>query len=216
MNCREFEERLHLLVGGTIPGFLRESAHEHLAVCKRCRLLYGIARGEGEIPDPGVREDLTASILEKTSGGVFAGAALAAVGGAASAGCSALASGGGGGAASSQPTPPLKRITAAAQAKRTGKPHTPTGNCRLADADGIASGSLLRWRSIANRNSEFANSIQSLAGANPSLGYSLRNSSCVSSRGGAHVPSGWRSWITCRQAVGAGPALNCQRNSWPA
>ena len=68
MNCREFEEKLHLLADPDSPLFLRRAGDAHAAVCPRCRQLRAIAAGETEPFDSGGAEDLTASILRRTTG----------------------------------------------------------------------------------------------------------------------------------------------------
>jgi hypothetical protein len=75
MNCREIEEKLHLLADPAVPAALRDAAQAHISGCARCRRLVALAVGEGEeaaggereLPG-GVPEDLIAEVLRKTTG----------------------------------------------------------------------------------------------------------------------------------------------------
>jgi hypothetical protein len=75
MNCREIEEKLHLLAASSAPADLRDAARAHLAGCARCRQLVALATGgcgesvgeERELAE-GVPNDLLAGVLRKTTG----------------------------------------------------------------------------------------------------------------------------------------------------
>jgi len=69
MNCRDFEEKLHLFVGDSAPAVLRAAAKAHLAECGRCRRLFESLSGAGAALDAVADEGLTTSILRRTSGG---------------------------------------------------------------------------------------------------------------------------------------------------
>ena len=68
MDCSGFKKRLDLLLGGGMTRAQEREAHEHMMRCARCRELLEIARGELDILPGDQQEDLTAAILEATSG----------------------------------------------------------------------------------------------------------------------------------------------------
>jgi hypothetical protein len=70
MNCSQFDEKLHLLVDPAAPEFLRWAGSAHADGCDRCRRLLEIASGEGASLDPAVEEDLTTTILQRTTGAI--------------------------------------------------------------------------------------------------------------------------------------------------
>jgi hypothetical protein len=71
MNCREFDEKLHLIVWDP-PEPLRGAAQHHASGCPRCRRLLSIARGEDAeettLADDTAEDSLTDAILRRTSG----------------------------------------------------------------------------------------------------------------------------------------------------
>jgi hypothetical protein len=62
VNCREFEERIHLWITAAGEANLDAAAREHLASCPRCARLLDLAAG-------GATVDLADGILARTTGG---------------------------------------------------------------------------------------------------------------------------------------------------
>jgi predicted anti-sigma-YlaC factor YlaD len=68
MNCAAFEDRLDAVLAGVCPADEWAEAERHLAGCLRCRRLFEAVRDEMQVLGPGERDNLTRSILARTSG----------------------------------------------------------------------------------------------------------------------------------------------------
>ncbi len=77
IDCAAFERLLDSLLSGTLSVDEEQAMEAHAAGCDRCSGLLGLVRGEGEIVDArdgqdlrgdAIGDDLTAGILERTSG----------------------------------------------------------------------------------------------------------------------------------------------------
>lgn len=66
MNCREFEERIHLWITAAGEANPDAAAQEHLASCPRCARLFDLATGGADV-------DLAGSIIARTTGGACSG-----------------------------------------------------------------------------------------------------------------------------------------------
>ena len=68
MKCTEFHDRLEALLDGTLPDRDRERAEAHAAACPRCSELHTLMRVDLADPPVETLDDLTESILARTSG----------------------------------------------------------------------------------------------------------------------------------------------------
>src|SRR3989304_5692555 len=68
MDCREWEEHLEELLPGTLSAARRAEADAHLAGCARCSELLAVIQGNQALLSDSEQSDLTAAILERTSG----------------------------------------------------------------------------------------------------------------------------------------------------
>ncbi len=68
MDCSGFENRLEMLQRGLLTPAERREAEKHLETCPSCRDLANVACGDLPIPPLPLPQDLTRSILERTSG----------------------------------------------------------------------------------------------------------------------------------------------------
>jgi hypothetical protein len=67
-TCSDFEDRLGDILANSLPREALQAAVDHLAECRRCRLLLEVAAGERDISPAGSGQSLVREILRKTSG----------------------------------------------------------------------------------------------------------------------------------------------------
>jgi anti-sigma factor RsiW len=70
MDCRDFEDHLDVFEAGLLPPEEQAEASEHVLACSRCRTLLALVRGESDVLEPEVGDDLALAILRRTSGAV--------------------------------------------------------------------------------------------------------------------------------------------------
>ena len=68
MNCREFQDRLEALVGGTLAPEVERELRDHLRSCVHCREMEELVSGGVLVPEVSPPDDMTAAILDRTSG----------------------------------------------------------------------------------------------------------------------------------------------------
>lgn len=68
MNCREFQRHLEAFVGGTLVPGVERDLHDHLRACAHCREMERLVRQSLLVPEVAPPDDLTAAILDRTSG----------------------------------------------------------------------------------------------------------------------------------------------------